>query len=92
MDVSIRVEVVAFEPVQVAAGTFSAYKIVSKGFNAVQLGHLYSAPFRSIYWYAPSVKRIVKSEFALYLTDQTQTEFFELTEFSLAPRNSPKVP
>jgi hypothetical protein len=85
IDVSIHVEVVAFERVQVAAGSFDAYKIVSRGVNAVQHERLFSAPFRATYWYAPSVKRVVKSEFALYLPGRMQTENFELTDFSLAP-------
>ncbi|MFX1695484.1 hypothetical protein [Paraburkholderia sp. A1RO-5L] len=54
LDVIMQVEVVAFEPVRVAAGTFGAYKIVSKGFNVVQIERLYSAPFSEV----PSVFRL----------------------------------
>lgn len=85
LDVSAHDEVVAFERVQVPAGSFDAYKIVSRGTNAKQLERLYSAPFTATYWYAPSVKRIIKSEHALYLNHQALTQTVELAAFSLAP-------
>jgi hypothetical protein len=85
LDVSAHIEVVAFERVQVLAGSFDAYKIVSRGVNAKQLERLYSAPVTATYWYAPSVKRVVKSDYALYLNHQALTETFELVAFSLAP-------
>ena len=85
IDVSGDGEIVAFERVQVPAGSFDAYKIVSRGMNAKQLDRLYSAPFTEIYWYAPSVKRIIKSEYALYLNRQARTQTKELSAFSLAP-------
>jgi hypothetical protein len=85
LDVSGHDEIVAFERVQVPAGSFDAYKIVSRGVNAKQLDRLYSAPFTETYWYAPSVKRVIKSEYALYLNHQAQTQTNELSAFSLAP-------
>ena len=85
IDVSGDGEIVAFERVQVPAGSFDAYKIVSRGVNAKQLDRSYSAPFTETYWYAPSVKRIIKSEYALYLNRQARTQTKELSAFSLAP-------
>jgi hypothetical protein len=85
LDVSGHDKIVAFEQVQVPAGSFDAYKIESRGVNAKQLERLYSAPFTYTYWYAPSVKRIIKSEFTLYLNHQAQTQTKELRAFSLAP-------
>ena len=57
IDVSGHDEIVAFERIQVPAGSFDAYKIVSHGVNATQPGRLYDAPFTETYWYAPSVKK-----------------------------------
>ncbi|SEA59511.1 hypothetical protein [Paraburkholderia sartisoli] len=45
LDISAHVEVVAFEHVQVAAGSFDAYKIVSHGVNSKNLDRLRHAPF-----------------------------------------------
>ena len=84
LDVSGRDEIVAFERVQVAAGSFEAFKIVSHGVNAKQLERLYSAPFTRTYWYAPSVKKVIKSDYALYLRP-AWTQKSELSAFSLAP-------
>ncbi len=85
LDVSGHDEIVAFERVQVPAGSFDAYKIVSRGVNAKQLERLYSAPFIQSYWYAPSVKKVIKSDYVLYLNHQTWTQTSELSAFSLAP-------
>lgn len=86
IDVSGRAEIVAFERVQVPAGSFDAYKIVSHGVNAKQVDRLYSAPFTETYWYAPSVKKVIKLEYALYLNHQrVLTRTSELNAFSLAP-------
>lgn len=86
IDVSGHDEIVAFERVQVLAGSFDAYKIVSHGVNAKQLDRLYDAPFTETYWYAPSVKEVIKSDYALYLDHQTLlTRTSELSAFSLAP-------
>jgi hypothetical protein len=85
VDVSGHDEIVAFERVQVPAGSFDAYKIVGRGVNAKQLERLYSAPFTETDWYAPSVKRIIKSEYALYLGHQARTQTKELSSFSLPP-------
>ena len=86
IDVSGHDEIVAFERVQVSAGSFDAYKIVSHGVNEKQLDRLYSAPFTETYWYAPSVKKVIKSDYALYLNHQALlTRTSELSAFSLAP-------
>jgi hypothetical protein len=54
--------------------------------NAKQLDRLYDAPFTETYWYAPSVKEVIKSDYALYLDHQTLlTRTSELSAFSLAP-------
>jgi hypothetical protein len=85
LDVSGHSEIVAFERVQVTAGSFDAYKVTSHGVNSKQLDRSYSAPFTETYWYAPSVKRIIKSEYALYLNHQAWTQTKDLSAFSLAP-------
>jgi len=85
LDVSGHAEVVAFERVRVPAGSFDAFKIESRGTNAKQLERLYSAPFRATYWYAPSVRKIIKEDYALYLDHQVQTHNIELAAFTLAP-------
>ena len=85
LDVSGHAEVVAFGRVQVPAGSFDAYKIESRGTNAKQLDRLYSAPFSATYWYAPSVKKIIKEVYTLYLNDQAETHNIELAAFKLAP-------
>lgn len=83
--VSQRVEVVAFERVQVAAGSFDACKIVLHALGTPQLGGGSAVPFNATYWYAPSVKRVVKSvmEWNVYHSVSMQTA--ELAAFSLAP-------
>jgi hypothetical protein len=85
LDVSGHAKVVAFERVQVPAGSFDAYKIESRGTNAKQLERLYSAPFTATYWYAPNVKKIIKEDYALYLNHEVQTHNIELAAFTLAP-------
>lgn len=85
LDVRGTSRVVAFEQIKVAAGSFDAFKIESRGVNAKQLERLYSAPFTNTYWYAPGVKRIIKWDYSLYLGHQAQTQTKELSAFSLAP-------
>lgn len=85
LDVSGSDEIVAFERVQVAAGSFDAFKIVSHGINAKQeVERLSSIPFTRTYWYAPSVKKVVKSDYTLYLRPPFR-QTSELSAFSLAP-------
>lgn len=85
LDVRGTSKVVAFERVTVAAGSFDAYKIKTRGINAKQLERMYSAPFTNTFWYAPSVKRIIKWDYALYLGHEAQIQTKELSAFSLAP-------
>jgi len=58
----IKVKVLARETVTVPAGTFDAFKIESQGSyrrsDSSGVGSM-----RSLYWYAPSVKRIVREEY-----------------------------
>lgn len=84
-DMSQRAEVVAFERVEVTAGSFDAYKIVLHGVSAIHLGGASVRPFRATYWYAPLAKRIVKSvtEWNVYQNGKVETA--ELAAFSLAP-------
>lgn len=77
------VKVVAFERVQVRAGTFDAYKITILGVSAAHLGGGRAVQIHSTYWYAPSVKAIVKSEAGWSGSGGDETN--ELTAFSLAP-------
>ncbi|QBR04381.1 hypothetical protein [Paraburkholderia pallida] len=85
LDVSGSDEIVAFERVQVAAGSFEAFKIVSHGINAKQhVERLSSIPFTRTYWYAPIVKKVIKSDYTLYLKPAF-TQKSELSAFSLAP-------
>ena len=85
LDVSGRDEIVAFEQVQIAAGSFEAFKIVSHGINAKQqVERLSSVPFTRTYWYAPSVKKVIKSDYTLYLRPSFRQRS-ELSAFWLAP-------
>ena len=86
IDVSGHDEIVAFERVQVPAGSFDAYKIVSQGVNTKRLDRLYDAPFTETYWYAPNVKKVIKSDYVLYLNHKALlTRTSELSAYSLAP-------
>jgi hypothetical protein len=77
------VKVVAFERVQTRAGTFDAYKITIRGVSAGHLGGGRAVQIHSTYWYAPSVKAIVKSEAGWSGSGSDETN--DLTAFSLAP-------
>ncbi|MEM5332087.1 hypothetical protein VSR34_36995 [Paraburkholderia sp. JHI2823] len=86
IDVSGHDEIVAFDRVQVLAGSFDVDRIVSHGVNATQPGRLYDAPFTETCWYAPGVRKVIKSDYALYLDHQALlTRTPELSAFSLAP-------
>jgi hypothetical protein len=84
-DMSQRAEVVAFERVEVTAGSFDAYKIVLQGVSSIHLGGASVRPFRATYWYAPSAKRIVKSVSEWNVYQNRKVETAELAAFSLAP-------
>jgi len=80
----LKGEVVAFEKVTVPAGTFDAYKI-SIAIDAVatdedaNIGHTVET-----YWYAPSVKRYVKSENVFSRDGRPRSkDIYELLDFSL---------
>jgi hypothetical protein len=85
-DIAEVVKVVAFERVQVPAGTFDAYKIVIHGVYARHLGGGLAMQIHSTHWYAPSVKAIVKFEAGWTNYHISSSETTELTAFSLAPR------
>lgn len=77
------VKVVAFERVQVRAGTFDAYKVTILGVSAGHLGGGRAVQIHSTYWYAPSVKAIVKSQAGW--SGSGSDEAIELIAFSLVP-------
>lgn len=78
-DTSEHVEVVAFERVQVAAGSFDADKIVIRGVSTGKLSH------GSAWWYAPSVKRVIKGHTEAYGYNNERIDTSELAAFSLVP-------
>ncbi|WP_321781595.1 hypothetical protein [Paraburkholderia sp. J94] len=84
-DIAEDVKVVAFERVLVRAGAFDAYKIVIRGVYAKHLGGGLAVQIHSTYWYAPSVKAIVKFEtgWTNYHNGNSETTV-EMTAFSLA--------
>jgi hypothetical protein len=84
-DIDEVVKVVAFERVRVPAGTFDAYKIVIHGVWARHLGGGLAVQIHSTYWYAPSVKAIVKSESGWTNYHIASDDITELAAFSLAP-------
>jgi hypothetical protein len=55
--------VVGVEEVEVHAGTFDAFKLVSKGrlSGKSPVGSVYDAETTTTYWYAPAARAIVKS-------------------------------
>lgn len=58
---------------------------LSHGVNARQLDRLHEAPFTETCWYAPGVKTVIKSDYALYLNHRAVlTRTSELSAFSLA--------
>jgi hypothetical protein len=80
-----HVQVEAFERVEVAAGSFDAFKIAMRGVSAWNETKLSQAPWVATFWYAPSVKRVVKSIAEFYQYHSSRTETYELSEFSLVP-------
>lgn len=55
-------EVLAYEKVTVAAGTFDAFRIESKGFWNNDANQR-SGRSKSVYWYAPAARSIVRTEY-----------------------------
>jgi hypothetical protein len=51
----------AVEQLTVPAGSFETYKIACSGFWTTAVGEAYGGSFKETIWYAPSVKRFVKS-------------------------------
>lgn len=82
---SEHIEVVAFERVQVAAGSFDAYKIVIRGVSTPRLSGGAATSFTATWWYAPSVKRVIKENNESYVYHHINVETGELAAFSLAP-------
>jgi hypothetical protein len=80
-DAHMRVE--AFERIEVAAGSFDAFKIAMRGISVWTQTGLSQAPWTATYWYAPSVKRVVKSEYSQIRWGGSAD--FEMSAFSLAP-------
>ncbi|WP_028221939.1 hypothetical protein [Paraburkholderia oxyphila] len=84
--VEAHVSVEAFERVKVRAGEFDAFRLVMHGISTYQGVSLFNVPWDATFWYAPAVKRVVKSESVSYVRYQgSRTEKFELYDFSLAP-------
>ncbi|GAB6852667.1 hypothetical protein [Paraburkholderia kururiensis] len=80
-----HVSVEAFEQVSVRAGAFDAFKIVMHGISTYAGNGRFVVPWDATFWYAPEVKRVVKSEAVFYVRYQgSHKEGFELSEFSLA--------
>jgi hypothetical protein len=75
--------------VHVAAGDFFAFRIVNRGtVNTIQ-GSRYSGSnrFSQEYWYAPSVKRIIKMDATVFLGGNTGNKMqWEL--FGYSPANT----
>lgn len=84
-DIDEAVKVVSFERVQVRAGTFDAYKIEIHGVSTRHLGGGSAVQVHSTYWYAPSVKAIVKLESGWTNYHNGSDGTTELNAFSLAP-------
>ena len=59
----LKAEVQAFEKVKVEAGEFDAYRIKYEGWWTRTKNGNFSGRAESTQWYAPTVKRLIKSEF-----------------------------
>lgn len=81
---SLKGEVVSLEKVTVPAGTFDAYKVVltvdaMATDEDANIGHTVET-----YWYAPSAKREIKSEYVFSKDGRVRSkDIFELLEYSL---------
>ena len=79
---SANCEVNGQEKVNVSAGSFDAVKIECSGFWNRVFGGTFSGRLKEVYWYAPSISRMVKSEYINYdASGKMDTrEVTELTE------------
>lgn len=81
---NLKGEVVSFEKVTVSAGTFDAYKVVltidaASTDEDANIGNTVAT-----FWYAPSVKREIKSEYVFTKDGRVRSkDIFELLEYSL---------
>ena len=81
---NLKGEVVSFEKVTVSAGTFDAYKVVltidaASTDEDANIGNTVAT-----FWYAPSVKREIKSEYVFTKDGRVRSrDLFELLEYSL---------
>jgi hypothetical protein len=82
--IDVEVVVEAHERVQVPAGTFDAFRLVSKGSlgGHAPSGTFFAGDVTSTYWYAPAARAIVKS--ATHNPYQGRSHF-ELVGYSLQP-------
>jgi hypothetical protein len=65
-EVTVRQEARAerWEQVQVPAGSFRALRISHRGeYHSTEAGASWSGQIRETYWYAPAVKRVVRTEY-----------------------------
>lgn len=72
-------EVVAYEKVVVAAGSFDAFRIEAKGYWNNDRGG--NGRTKSIYWYAPAARMIVRTEYEDGYNNWTR----DLIEYQLQP-------
>ncbi|TDG02450.1 hypothetical protein E1N52_39750 [Paraburkholderia guartelaensis] len=74
-----------FGRVEVKAGTFDAFRVTMRGLSTEQGDTLHRWTWNATFWYAPEVKRVVKSDAVFYARYQGEHhEKFELSEYSLA--------
>jgi len=85
---SANCEVVGEEKVIVPAGSFDAVKIECSGFWNRVFGGTFNGRQKETAWYAPSLSRMVKSEFVNYNSSGKldTRELTELTEFKAKAR------
>jgi hypothetical protein len=82
---TLDVEVKAFEKIQTPAGEFDAFRIESNGwYNGVTWRGAIKA--QEIYWYAPKIGRIVRSEYKDYLRGLRNDNVSEIKSFVAAPQ------
>ena len=88
----LKAQVIGAESVTTAAGTFDAVKIVIEGtFNAEEGARRWSGSRTETVWYAPAVKRHVRSEYdERWRTSDVTSGSSEATELiSFRPANKP---
>lgn len=77
---SVTVAVVGYEKVRVAAGEFEAFRLEAKG---TRVTPSYSGEISWTYWYAPTARTIVKSEFRQMTTHGGASEVTMMTTTEL---------